>query len=238
MNKDTIIFLHGFMGQGADWQFYIRGFSGRYACFAPNLHDNLKQMSISGMCRQLNNQIKDPAIIVGYSMGGRVALNFTEEFPLKVKKLVLISANPGIEDEAERNSRIVADELLAKKIENEDFSEFLDNWYKNPIFTGMSENLKSAIITKKMQNDPKILADSLRIAGTGRMKPLWKGLNGIQVPVLVISGKRDEKYTKISSMISRLIKNCDSEIIPEAAHCVHLEKPEIVFDIIKEFIER
>ena len=72
--------------------------------------------------------------LVGYSMGGRVALHVASAHPYRVVALALIGARAGIDDSAERAERIAADESLADRIESEGIEWFADHWADRPLF--------------------------------------------------------------------------------------------------------
>jgi pimeloyl-ACP methyl ester carboxylesterase len=80
-----------------------------------------------------------PGILVGYSMGARIALHVALQHPETVSQLVLISGTPGLTTQAERATRIQSDNELANRIEQIGTSAFIDEWLALPIFSGLTD---------------------------------------------------------------------------------------------------
>src|SRR5690606_23536537 len=111
-----------------------------------------------------------PATYVGYSMGGRLALHLALARPDLVRRLVLIGATGGIDDEDDRAARRAADERLAAHLEQVGVATFVDEWLAQPLFAGLSPT--AAARDERLANTAEGLASSLRLAGTGTQEPL------------------------------------------------------------------
>lgn len=160
-------------------------------------------------------------VLVGYSMGARMALHAALAHPRTVTGLVLISGTAGIEDPAERNARRTADEALADRIEEIGTAAFVEEWLGNPMFAGLPPAM--AMRGERSRNSPRGLADSLRHAGTGTQEDLWPRLAAINVPTLIITGSRDAKFTAIGERLHRAIAGSTHVKVEDAGHTVHLE---------------
>ncbi len=160
-------------------------------------------------------------VLVGYSMGARMALHAALAHPAKVTGLVLISGTAGIEDAGERQSRRAADDALADRIEEIGTDAFIDEWLANPMFSGLSPAM--AMRDERLRNSPRGLADSLRHAGTGTQEDLWPRLSGLSVPTLVITGAHDAKFTGIGERMHKAIAGSTHAQVEGAGHTVHLE---------------
>jgi 2-succinyl-6-hydroxy-2,4-cyclohexadiene-1-carboxylate synthase len=163
------------------------------------------------------------ATYVGYSMGGRLCLHVALASPSLVERLVLIGTTPGIEDERERAARRAADEELADEIERAGVPAFLRRWLAQPLFAGLAPS--DADIESRLANTAAGLASSLRLAGTGAQAPLWSRLGELTMPVLVIAGERDTKFTAIGQRMAASIGDATFAEIEGAGHAVHLERP-------------
>ena len=110
------------------------------------------------------------AVVVGYSMGGRLALYFGLRYPERCSGLFLESASPGLSSVSEQAARRRADEEKAARLETENFEEFLQEWYRQPIFVSLTreEELLRKTIESRRRNEPEELARSLREMGTGQ----------------------------------------------------------------------
>ena len=171
-----------------------------------------------------------PATYLGYSMGGRVALHAALAAPTRVRGLVLIGATAGIDDENERRERRAADERLADHIEDVGVGAFLDEWLANALFAGLTE--ATAMRTDRLRNTSAGLAASLRSTGAGTQTPLWDRLGEIQVPVLILAGEHDAKFTAIGERMAAALNDSTFDVITDAGHSVHLEQPEATADAV------
>lgn len=169
-------------------------------------------------------------VYIGYSMGARLALHLALAAPTTVSGLVMIGGTPGIEDAAEREARRVADEALAHHIEQVGVAQFLTEWLAQPLFATLPADHAGA--TDRLRNSATALAHSLRMAGTGTQAPLWGRLDHLQMPVLVITGAVDTKFTALGERMVAAIDGAEMVVIADAGHAVHLEQPAAVADAI------
>jgi len=164
------------------------------------------------------------ATYVGYSMGGRLCLHVALSSPHLVDRLVLISATPGIEDARERDERRVADEALADEIERIGVDAFLERWLSQPLFSRLDPS--DGDIEVRLTNTAPGLASSLRLAGTGTQEPLWARLGELAMPVLIVAGEHDAKFSAIGRRMADAISDASFVLIEGAGHAAHLERPE------------
>ncbi len=172
---------------------------------------------------------------VGYSMGGRMLLHAALLFPDQIESLTLIGATPGIEDAIARATRVEADELLAMRLESEELVTFLDDWLALPLFDTLP--LEAACRSERLLNRPEGLAASLRICGTGNQFPLWHLLGSIELPVQVIAGRADKKFTAIGERMADDLPD-GTFCSVDGGHAVHSERPAEVADLISDFAQR
>lgn len=172
---------------------------------------------------------------VGYSMGGRMLLHAALLFPREIQSLTLIGATPGIEGALERAQRADADELLAERLESEGLDGFLDDWLATPLFASLDP--QAACRAERLANRPEGLAASLRTCGTGNQFPLWHLLARITVPVLVIAGSDDQKFTAIGERMASELPHATFRSVG-GGHAVHSERPAEVADLISAFVLR
>ena len=166
-------------------------------------------------------QCMPTGVLVGYSMGARIALHTALQHPDKVLGLVLVSGTPGLRSESERAERLVSDEALAEHIQKIGVNQFIPEWLSNPMFEGLSP--QHADIPKRNTNSEQGLANSLRYAGTGTQESLWDQLKNLDMSVLVITGERDQKFTGIGREMSAEIPRSEHRVMSGVGHTCHLE---------------
>ena len=175
-----------------------------------------------------------PATYVGYSMGGRAALHLALSQPELVRRLVLIGATAGLDTQPERQERCDADHVLAQRLLSDGLVAFIDAWLAGPLFATLTP--EAACRNERLTNRPAGLAASLEHCGTGRQEPLWHRLHELDMPVLVIAGERDIKFTALGRrMVDSIGDNATLVVQPRANHAVHLEQPTEVSALISAF---
>lgn len=174
-----------------------------------------------------------PATYLGYSFGARVALHLALGQPELVDALVLISGTAGIEDPVERAARREADEALAAT--TAPVSSFIARWTQLPLFAGIPT--EALAIDERCSNTPDGLASSLRLCGTGTQTPLWDRLSTLTMPVLLLTGADDEKFTSFGRRMAEAIgPNARHHIVPGCGHTPHLQEPRLVASVAEEFL--
>jgi 2-succinyl-6-hydroxy-2,4-cyclohexadiene-1-carboxylate synthase len=176
------------------------------------------------------------ATYVGYSMGGRLCLHLALARPQLVRRLVLVSATAGIEDPGERAARRQADEQLAASIERDGLDAFLDRWLALPLFATLPRD--AAGLDDRRRNTAEGLATSLRLTGTGTQDSLWDRLGDLTMPVLLVAGELDARFVGIAERMAGLIPGSSLEVVAEAGHSVHLERPDAFTDTLERWLRR
>ncbi len=244
-----LVALHGFTGSGEDFE-ALAPLLGR-EILAPDLPGHGEAATLPGpytmervtaaLAGLLGRNELERPVLLGYSMGGRVALSFALRYPDRVAALVLIGANPGLVEPAERAARRRSDEALAARIEAEGVPAFLAYWSAVPLIATQAripEPYRSAARSRRLRNRARGLAASLRELGTGAMPPLWRELPRLAAPTLLITGAEDAKYRAIAARMAGLIPGAQRALIPGAGHCAHLEQPELSCAAIDRFLSR
>jgi pimeloyl-ACP methyl ester carboxylesterase len=152
-----------------------------------------------------------------------------------VTSLVLIGVHPGIVDDAERERRRGDDEGLARRLEGQGLGSFIDWWLNQPLFSTL--DAAAADRPDRLTNTVEGLASSLRLAGTGSQQPLWDGLGELAMPVLLVAGGGDAKFTALGRRAAAAIgPNATPALIPGAGHACHLERPDAFCDVVAPFL--
>lgn len=240
----SLILLHGFTGSGNDWSIVNKLLSKDFFLAIPNItgHGKAKIPANSDdyrmevVSQQILSLTSNPFHLVGYSIGGRLALYMATHYPERIKSLTLISASPGLKTEAEREARRKADNTLADKIEENGIEWFVDFWGNLSLWDSQSPELKAQLGENRLKNNSTGLANSLRGMGTGVMPSLWDKLADLPMPVKLIVGELDTKFVAINQEMADLIPDVDLTIIPDAGHANHLEKADEFKNILLSFL--
>jgi 2-succinyl-6-hydroxy-2,4-cyclohexadiene-1-carboxylate synthase len=177
---------------------------------------------------------RGPATYVGYSQGGRLCLQLALDRPEVVRRLVLVSASPGIADADERAARRAADERLAQEIERDGVDVFLERWLAQPLFASLPRD-RSGIEERRAHNTVEHLTYQLRVLGQGTQPSNWERLGELRMPVLLIAGELDTKYVDIARSMATAVPQARVEVIAGAGHACHLESPAAVAQLLSSF---
>lgn len=177
--------------------------------------------------------------LLGYSMGGRLALYTAVRFPKRIKRLVLESASPGLKTAEERQDRIRTDNMLADRIERDGIESFVNFWESISLWESqaqLSASSKNHLRQLRLTNNEAGLALSLRGMGTGQQPSQWTYLPQLSLPTLLLTGEFDTKFKNIAAEMQTLIPNATHQIIAGAGHTIHLEQPEAWFNTVSTFL--
>ncbi len=163
-------------------------------------------------------------LIVGYSMGGRMALRLQIEHPHLANGLVLIGATAGIDDATLRQIRIDADYKLADRVDQLGPEQFLDFWLNLSLFAALEE--EQQFRDERLRHWGSGVSQTLRFRGTGNMESLWHRLSEVTVPTLVIAGEHDRKFAEIGTkLVAGIGERSELRIIEGSSHACQLQHP-------------
>ena len=174
------------------------------------------------------------SVVVGYSMGGRLALHAALDAAWL--GLVVVGASAGIADPDERRRRREADLALAAWIEGRSIEEVVARWERNPVFGSQPAELVTAQRPGRLAHSPADLARLLRSAGQGALEPIWDRVGSLQMPVLALAGENDGTYRAAAERLAEVVPHGSARVIPGAGHAAHLEAPAAVRDAILAFV--
>jgi 2-succinyl-6-hydroxy-2,4-cyclohexadiene-1-carboxylate synthase len=222
------------MQRGAAWAPVAELLPQRY----PSLALEHRAHDYEGRLGEIAAAASPGAALIGYSLGGRLALRAALRDPGRYGALILVGATAGIEDSAERSARREADERLAAWIEQQPIEAVVERWECQPVFSTQSRELVQAQRPSRMSHDPGELAELLRSAGQGALTPVWDQLPQLQAPVLVLAGGLDARYAEAAERIARTCPNGRAELIEGAGHAAHLERPDETARLSGEFLDQ
>jgi 2-succinyl-6-hydroxy-2,4-cyclohexadiene-1-carboxylate synthase len=247
--KKTVICLHGFTGSTKSFDFLTSAKAYNY--LAVDLIGHGKTASEVPASRyQMAAQVQDllqliqrldlpEFYILGYSMGARTALSLALQKPNGLKGLIMESGTPGIEDEQARQERKKADQQLAEKLIRYPLKDFVDYWENLPLFATQKKleaPIREKIRQERLSQKKFGLAMSLAYMGTGGQENHWSALAELP-PTLYIAGELDKKFVEIGKKMKKGMPQMDLQIVKDAGHCVHVEKPKIVAKILEDWLK-
>jgi 2-succinyl-6-hydroxy-2,4-cyclohexadiene-1-carboxylate synthase len=226
-----VLFIPGFMQRGDAWRPVAELLPERY----PSTMLDHGEHSFEGRLREIEGS--GASVLVGYSLGGRIALRAALRSPESYRALVLVGTTAGIEEGPLRVARAEADEKLASWIEAMPMEDIVALWERQPLFADQSDALVEAQRPGRLSQDPRSLALLLRTAGQGTLEPVWHELRSLELPLLAIAGARDDGYSRAAKRIASTAPNGRAAIVENAGHAPHLQRPDEVADLVTEFLD-
>jgi 2-succinyl-6-hydroxy-2,4-cyclohexadiene-1-carboxylate synthase len=248
--EEPLVLLHGFTGASSNWKHIVNELSafkiilidiiGHGQTDSPQDPSRYRiEEVVEDLVCILDKLTIEKANILGYSMGGRLALSLAAIYPKRVKKLVLESSSPGLELVDEREKRKYADEKLAYEIVKEGIVQFVEKWENIPLFATQKRlpiQQQHEIRQQRLRNSSLGLANSLIGMGTGAQPSWWNVLPNIKVPVLILCGELDKKFCDIAKSMHQHLSNSVVNEINDAGHAIHVEQTRIFGKIVNEFL--
>lgn len=239
----TLHFIHGFLGFSTDWNIFKNDFK-KYNCElysiskymnSSNNHDSSSFILWASKFNQsaLKNTIKQKNILIGYSLGGRLALHSLIENN-KWDAAIIISANPGLKSESEKQARITNDNSWANRFKNEKWDDVISAWNSQGVFSNMQNTLSR---DESLYNKIEV-ARMLTDFSLGKQEDLRGKIKSLNIPILWIAGEKDTKFVKVAIEMHELSKNIDLKIIKDAGHRVPWENPNDFKKACLDFISK
>ena len=223
----------GFMQRGDAWGPVADRLSPRYRtiCLDHRAH------TFTGRIEEILATASPESVLVGYSMGGRLALHAALRRPRAFGALVVVGASAGIEDERLREERRAADLHLADWMEERSIEEVVERWERLPVLASQSPELRDALRPGRLSHDPRQLASLLRTTGQGALPPVWHRLGEIRCPLLAVAGEADDAYVVAAHRLADAAARGSVRLLAGAGHAPHLEQPDGFVRLLMSFLE-
>lgn len=239
-----LVLLHGFLGRGADWDAVRQSLPAEWDIRAPDLPghgaalDATATMDAAADSLRLDpevGRVDQPVDVVGYSMGGRLALHIAAIRPELVRRVVVVSGSPGLRTWAERVARRALDAQRAAAI-RADFPAFVDAWYRMPLWHSLPDALRQSLTADRtLHNDPDGLAASLGGMGTGAQPSHWGALAGISAQVWAVAGALDPKFVGLAHQMAEA-DGVEAVTVPDAGHFLPAEAPDALAALLTDLL--
>lgn len=234
--------LHGAVGMAADFRSFAKQLAERKTgTRAVDLWRFLEcqSMPISSFARSLNAEAAGEVsrgngkAILGYSMGGRLALHALLEPRHPWQAAIIISAHPGLQSAAESATRKASDIAWATQALTGDWQEFTTAWNAQPLLGGAIRDVKasSSLIMRRRE-----IARSFVDWSLGVQESLWDRLHEIRTPVLWVAGENDAKFLDLAQRAKALLPHSKLAIAPGSGHRVPWEAEDWLADQVAGFL--
>jgi 2-succinyl-6-hydroxy-2,4-cyclohexadiene-1-carboxylate synthase len=247
-----LVLLHGFTGSAESWSALRPRLAAGHRVLAVDLPGHGRSDAPEDAQRYALHRLADDlatvldafgetrVAVLGYSLGARAALAFAARHPARIGALVLVSASPGIADQAARAIRAAADAELAGWIEHHGLAAFVDRWEALPLWESqraLPAAVRQVLRAQRLAGNPRGLANSLRGAGQGAAPPLGSALEAVVAPALLVAGALDTRYVALGESLARELPNARLVVVPGAGHAVALERPDDLLHHVLEFLD-
>jgi 2-succinyl-6-hydroxy-2,4-cyclohexadiene-1-carboxylate synthase len=252
--RRVLLCLHGFLGEGSDWDKCADAFladSPGWQVVLIDLpgHSDEEVGWICPAADDFSRSLCDLVVaegwgttaIAGYSLGGRLALHAALSFPGFFSVFIGISTAAGIEDEAERARRADSDSALASRLRlGADFTGFLRDWWHQPVFASPARlgGDMEEFVASRQRRDPIRMAACLETWSSGRMPSRWSDLPEYSGRVLLLSGETDAKYAFAAERMQAAFQNAEHHSIASAGHQLLVERPQEVAQAAAVFLNQ
>ncbi|OED42925.1 2-succinyl-6-hydroxy-2,4-cyclohexadiene-1-carboxylate synthase [Endozoicomonas sp. (ex Bugula neritina AB1)] len=246
-SKPALVLLHGFMGSTEDWQRLTDYLQSHFYIILIDLpgHGNSALNDVSGFAdfsyrleQLLGGFDLESFSLMGYSLGGRLAMAFAQQTSQCVDVLLLEGAHPGLVVDAEREQRRISDQQWADRFNREPVADVLMDWYQQPVFSDLSQQQRQALICMRAGQQGNRLAQAMMSFSLSVQADYREALRKMDFPVHYFAGERDSKFLSIGR--SLLDDHCLSglHLIPFSGHNIHKEQPEALSNIILSIVRR
>lgn len=241
-NNPPLVFLHGFMGSHKDFAPMIEELKSDFFCICLDLpgHGQSKACLFNSYSdfqllieKSLAPYKEFKLSIVGYSMGGRIALQLFSKFT--IKSLILISSKVEPLTKEQKKLRALLEQKWIKKLAKDSFSNFLTKWYSSPLFSSLTSSQLSEVISRREKEDPKLLAKVLKHLSPIHLFAPESFFSEFKSPLLYLTGSLDQKYCKEAKSVQKHFPWAWLQEEACLSHALHIEAPKELTNYIKHF---
>jgi 2-succinyl-6-hydroxy-2,4-cyclohexadiene-1-carboxylate synthase len=244
--KIKIICLHGFLGLPADWDLVKS-----YFMVSPLAHQfewwNVDYMTTPGLdpsndfaswARNFNLKIRQrfpegPRVLVGYSLGGRLALHALQADASLYEKAVFVSANPGLQREKDKEDRAQSDLIWSQKFLEMPWQALMKEWGSQAVFKdSLSEPQRQEAAYNR-----SLLAQSLLQWSLSQQGDFREFISQQSEKILWVAGEKDIKFASITMDLKKRSPGMESLLLAKASHRVLFDQPYELAQAMIQFLD-
>lgn len=234
-----LVFLHGFSGDAREWQAV-----GEQLNTLPRLyldlpgHGGSADLTVTDFA-SVDALLRHTLIsynilsywLVGYSLGGRIAMYHACQGAQGLLGLIVEGAHPGLRCPEARQQRRASDARWAERFRHQPLSEVFADWYHQPVFSSLHDEQRQQLIALRSQNNGTTLASMLQATSLAEQPDLHPALSQRDFAFYYLFGERDNKFGHIAA---ELAATCFA--IPHAGHNAHRDNPDAVVACLAQIL--
>ncbi len=213
-----LVALHGNLGSTADWE--ALSLQGLQAIDLWSFSSLSFGEFADELATTLTEGLERP-FLVGYSLGGRLALHAMARHPERWSGALILSAHPGLCCVEDRLARRISDEIRARDAREMEWGAFVEKWNRQAVLEGGSANSSQLALEPRRE----AIACAFESWSLGRQEDLRRSLSSFRSPVRWITGEKDEKFTRLGAEMEDVFANFHHVVIPGCGHRVLQEEP-------------
>jgi pimeloyl-ACP methyl ester carboxylesterase len=231
---ETLVLLHGLMGELSNWEATIDHFKDRYHIIVPILpiyELPILTLGVKSLSKYVYKFIKfkklNQVVLIGNSLGGHVGLAFTVAHQAYVKALVLTGSS-GLYENAFGGSfpRRESYDYIKEKVAY--------TFYDPAIAT---KELVDEVF--KSVNDRSRVIRILALAKSAIRHNMSKEIPKITIPVSLIWGRQDKVTPpEVATEFHQLLPNSELNWVDLCGHAPMMERPEEFNTFLETFLNR
>ncbi|WP_235585913.1 2-succinyl-6-hydroxy-2,4-cyclohexadiene-1-carboxylate synthase [Shewanella frigidimarina] len=243
----ALLMLHGFLGSKDDWSILMPRLSQHFHCICidlPGHGANVDTLDSPGLHQaaelivsKMHNMGYMQFHLLGYSLGGRIALHIADGYADSLLSLTLESAHPGLQDAQQQAARAKSDNIWAKKLQHLPIADFLALWYQQAVFNDLSEAQKQQLIAIRRSNDPQRLANCYITTSLSLQQDCRTVLEPLKCSCHFMYGVDDIKFAQVAidwqaTLAESGLGTLQLHPLHAAGHNIHSLHPQLFTDTL------